>query len=86
MRLGEHAVASLEELKAFTERIEDLASLKNSEKKTLSQKSTEMITTYIAGLNAIYSKLDDVLAEFGYDPVKDNELFLDVQKNIMKNN
>ena len=86
MRLGEHAVASLEELKAFTERIEDLASLKNSEKKTLSQKSTEMITTYIAGLNAIYSKLDDVLAEFGYDPVKDNELFIDVQKNIMKNN
>ena len=86
MRLGEHAVASLEELKAFTERIEDLASLKNSEKKTLSQKSTEMVTTYIAGLNAIYSKLDDVLAEFGYDPVKDNELFLDVQKNIMKNN
>ena len=86
MRLGEHAVASLEELKAFTERIEDLASLKNSEKKTLSQKSTEMVTTYIAGLNAIYSKLDDVLAEYGYDPVKDNELFIDVQKNIMKNN
>ena len=86
MRLGEHAVASLEELKAFTERIEDLASLKNSEKKTLSQKSTEMVTTYIAGLNAIYSKLDDVLAQYGYDPVKDNELFIDVQKNIMKNN
>ena len=86
MRLGEHAVASLEELKAFTERIEDLASLRNSEKKTLSQKSTEMVSTYIAGLNAIYSKLDDVLAEYGYDPVKDNELFLDVQKNIMKNN
>jgi len=86
MRLGEHAVASLEELKAFTERIEDLASLRNSEKKTLSQKSTEMVSTYIAGLNAIYSKLDDVIAEFGYDPVKDNELFIDVQKNIMKNN
>jgi len=86
MRLGEHAVASLEELKAFTERIEDLASLRNSEKKTLSQKSTEMVTKYIAGLNAIYSKLDDVLAEFGYDPVKDNELFIDVQKNIMNNN
>ena len=86
MRLGEHAVASLEELKAFTERIEDLASLRNSEKKTLSQKSTEMVATYIAGLNAIYSKLDDVLAQYGYDPVKDNELFLDVQKNIMKNN
>jgi hypothetical protein len=30
--------------------------------------------------------LDDVLAQYGYDPVKDNELFLDVQKNIMKNN
>jgi HK97 family phage prohead protease len=86
MRLGEHAVASLEELKAFTERIEDLASLKNSEKKTLSQKSTEMVTTYIAGLNAIYSKLDDVLAEYGYDPVKDNELFLEVQQNLMENN
>ena len=86
MRLGEHAVASLEELKAFTERIEDLASLRNSEKKTLSQKSTEMVSTYIAGLNAIYSKLDDVVAQYGYDPVKDNELFIDVQKNIMKNN
>jgi len=86
MRLGEHAVASLEELKAFTERIEDLASLRYSEKKTLSQKSTEMVATSIAGLNAIYSKLDDVLAQYGYDPVKDNELFLDVQKNIMKNN
>ena len=86
MRLVEHAVASLEELKAFTERIEDLASLRNSEKKTLSQKSTEMVATYIAGLNSIYSKLDDVLAQYGYDPVKDNELFLDVQKNIMKNN
>ena len=46
MRLGEHAVASLEELKAFTERIEDLASLRNSEKKTLSSKSTEMVSTY----------------------------------------
>ena len=86
MRLGEHAVASLEELKAFTERIEDLASLRYSEKKTLSQKSTEMVATYIAGLNAIYSKLDDVLAQYGYNPVKDNELFIDVQKNIMKNN
>ncbi len=86
MRLGEHAVASLEELKAFTERIEDLASLRNSEKKTLSQKSTEMVSTYIAGLNAIYSKLDDVVAQYGYDPVKDNELFINVQKNIMKNN
>jgi len=86
LRLGEQAVASLEELKAFTERIEDLASLRNSEKKTLSSKSTEMISTYLAGLNAIYIKLDDVLAEYGYDPVKDNELFIDVQKNLMNNN
>jgi HK97 family phage prohead protease len=86
LRLGEHAVASLEELKAFTERIEDLASLRNSEKKTLSSKSTEMISTYLAGLNAIYIKLDDVLAEYGYDPVKDNELFIEVQKNLMNNN
>ena len=86
VRLGEQAVASLEELKAFTERIEDLASLRNSEKKTLSSKSTEMIQTYLAGLNAIYIKLDDVLAEYGYDPVKDNELFIDVQKNLMENN
>ena len=86
LRLGEHAVASLEELKAFTERIEDLASLRNSEKKTLSSKSTEMIQTYLAGLNAIYIKLDDVLAEYGYDPVKDDELFIKVQKNLMENN
>ena len=86
MRLGEHAVASLEELKAFTERIEDLASLRNSEKKTLSSKSTEMISTYLAGLNAIYIKLDDILAEYGHEPVKDNELFIEVQKNLMNNN
>ena len=86
MRLGEHAVASLEELKAFTERIEDLASLRNSEKKTLSSKSTEMISKYLSGLNAIYIKLDDVLAEYGYDPVKDDELFINVQKNLMENN
>ena len=86
MRLGEQAVASLEELKAFTERIENLASLRYSEKKTLSSKSTEMISTYLSGLNAIYIKLDDVLAEYGYDPVKDNELFIDVQKNLMENN
>ena len=86
LRLGEHAVASLEELKAFTERIEDLASLRNSEKKTLSSKSTEMIQTYLSGLNAIYIKLDDVLAEYGYDPVKDDELFINVQKNLMENN
>src|SRR6056300_798700 len=86
MRLGEHAVASLEELKAFTERIEDLASLRNSEKKTLSSKSTELISTYLSGLNAIYNRLDDALADYGYDPVKDNELFLEVQQNLMENN
>jgi len=86
LRLGEHAVASLEELKAFTERIEDLASLRNKEKKTLSSKSTEMISTYLAGINAIYIKLDDVLAQYGYDPVKDDELFINVQKNLMENN
>ena len=86
MRLGEQAVTSLEELKAFTERIEDLALLRNSEKKTLSSKSTEMIQTYLAGLNSLYIKLDDVLAEYGYDAVKDDELFIEVQKNLMKNN
>jgi HK97 family phage prohead protease len=86
MRLGEQAVASLEELKAFTERIEDLASLRNSEKKTLSSKSTEMVSKYLSGLNAIYIKLDDVLAEYGYDPVKDDELFIKVHKNLMENN
>ena len=47
MRLGDHAVTSLEELKAFTERIEDLALLRNSEKKTLSSKSTELIAKYL---------------------------------------
>jgi hypothetical protein len=44
-----------------------------------------MIRTYLAGLNALYIKLDDVLAQFGYDPVKDDELFLEVQKNLMEN-
>jgi len=86
MRLGEHAVASLEELKAFTERIEDLASLRNSEKKTLSSKSTELISKYLQGVSSIYNRLDDALADYGYDPVKDNELFLEVQQNLMENN
>ena len=86
MRLGEHAVASLEELKAFTERIEDLASLRNSEKKTLSSKSTELIAKYLQGVSSIYNRLDDALAGYGYDPVKDDELFLQVQKNLMENN
>jgi HK97 family phage prohead protease len=86
MRLGEHAVASLEELKAFTERIEDLALLRNSEKKTLSSKSTELVAKYLQGVSSIYNRLDDALAGYGYDPVKDDELFLTVQKNLMENN
>src|SRR5210317_2440222 len=86
MRLGEHAVASLEELKALTERIEDLALLRNSEKKTLSSKSTELVAKYLQGVSSIYNRLDDALAGYGYDPVKDDELFLTVQKNLMENN
>lgn len=86
MRLGDHAVTSLEELKAFTERIEDLALLRNSEKKTLSSKSTELIAKYLQGVSSIYNRLDDALAGYGYDPVKDDELFLEVQKNLMENN
>ena len=86
MRLGDHAVTSLEELKAFTERIEDLALLRNSEKKTLSSKSTELIAKYLQGVSSIYNRLDDALASYGYDPVKDDELFLQVQKNLMENN
>jgi len=86
MRLGEHAVTSLEELKAFTERIEDLALLRNSEKKTLSSKSTELVAKYLQGVSSIYNRLDDALADYGYDPVKDDELFLQVQKNLMENN
>jgi HK97 family phage prohead protease len=86
MRLGDHAVTSLEELKAFTERIEDLALLRNSEKKTLSSKSTELIAKYLQGISSIYNRLDDALAGYGYDPVKDDELFLQVQKNLMENN
>ena len=86
MRLGEHAVTSLEELKAFTERIEDLALLRNSEKKTLSSKSTELLAKYLQGVSSIYNRLDDALADYGYDPVKDDELFLEVQQNLMENN
>jgi HK97 family phage prohead protease len=86
MRLGEHAVTSLEELKAFTERIEDLALLRNSEKKTLSSKSTELVAKYLQGVSSIYNRLDDALADYGYDPVKDDELFLEVQQNLMENN
>ena len=86
MRLGEQAVTSLEELKAFTERIENLASLRNSEKKTLSSKSTELVAKYLQGVSSIYNRLDDALAGYGYDPVKDDELFIKVQKNLMENN
>lgn len=84
-RLGDHAVTSLEELKAFTERIEDLALLRNSEKKTLSSKSTEMLAKYLQAINAVYNRLDDALSSYGYDPVKDDELFIEIQKNLFKN-
>ncbi len=84
MRLGDHAISSLEEIKAFTERIEDLALLRNSEKKTLSSKSTELVSKYLEGINATFNRLDDVLNGYGYDPVKDNELFIEVQKNLAK--
>tara|TARA_R110000751_G_scaffold6308_3_gene27079 strand:- start:151 stop:1053 length:903 start_codon:yes stop_codon:yes gene_type:complete len=84
-RLGDHAVTSLEEIKAFTERIEDLALLRNSEKKTLSSKSTEMLTKYLQAINAVYNRLDDALSGYGYDPVKDDELFIEIQKNLFKN-
>ena len=84
-RLEEQALSSLEEIKAFTERIEDLALLRNSEKKTMSSKSTELLSKYLQGLNAIYNRLDDVLETHGYDEVSDDELFLEVQKNIFKN-
>ena len=80
-------MATLREMRAEkAQKSEDLALLRNSEKKTLSSKSTEMIQTYLAGLNSLYIKLDDVLAEYGYDAVKDDELFIEVQKNLMKNN
>ena len=84
-RLGDHAVTSLEELKAFTERIEDLALLRNSEKKTLSSKSTEMLAKYLQAINAVYNRLDDAMSSYGYDPVKDDELFIEIQKNLFKN-
>ena len=84
-RLEEQALSSLEEIKAFTERIEDLALLRNSEKKTMSSKSTELLSKYLQCLNAIYNRLDDVLETHGYDEVSDDELFLEVQKNIFKN-
>ena len=85
-RLGEHAISSLEEIKAFTERIEDLALLRQSEKKSLSSKSTELISKYLEGLNSTFNRLDDVLNSYGYDPVKDDELFMEVQKNLHNNN
>jgi len=81
-RLDEEALSSLEEIKAFTERIEDLALLRNSEKKTLSSKSTDLIDKYLEGLTLVFNKLDDILNKYGYDPIKDNELFIEVQKNL----
>ena len=85
MRLEEHAITSLEEIKAFIERIEDLALLRNSEKKTLSSKSTDLITKYQEGLTSIFNRLDDVIETHGYDQINDDELFLEVQKNIFNN-
>lgn len=85
MRLEEHAISSLEEIKAFIERIEDLALLRNSEKKTLSSKSTDLITKYQEGLTSIFNRLDDVIETHGYDQIDDDELFLEVQKNIFNN-
>jgi HK97 family phage prohead protease len=83
-RLGEQAHDSLAELKAFIERIEELALLRNSEKKTMSSNSTEIVTQYLAGMNLLYNKLDDILVQFGNDEVADNELFLEVQKTLLK--
>lgn len=85
MRLEEHAISSLEEVKAFMERIEDLALLRNSEKKTLSSKSTDLVTKYQEGLTSIFNRLDDVLDTHGNDQINDDELFLEVQKNIFNN-
>ena len=84
-RLEEHAESSLQEIKAWIERIEDLALLRNSEKKTLSSKSTSLIQKYLEGLTSVYNRLDDVLEVYGYDQISDDELFLEVQKNIFKN-
>ena len=82
VRLGEHAVSSLEEIKAFTERIEDLALLRNSEKKH--PKSARAISKYLQGLNSTFNRLDDLLNSYGYDPVKDNELFIEVQRTLKR--
>ena len=43
-------ISSLEEI-TFTERIEDLILLRQSEKKSLSSKSTGFISKYLEGLN-----------------------------------
>jgi hypothetical protein len=67
------------------ERIEDLALLRNSEKKTLSSKSTDLVTKYQEGLTSIFNRLDDLLDTHGNDQINDDELFLEVQKNIFNN-
>jgi hypothetical protein len=35
-------------------------------------------------MNLLYNKLDDILVQFGNDEVADNELFLEVQKTLLK--
>ena len=83
-RLNDHAFDSLNELKVFIERIEELALLRHSEKKTLSSNATEIVSSYLAGINLIYNKLDDVLAKYGDNEIANNELFIEVQKTLLK--
>ena len=82
-RLNDHAFDSLNELKVFIERIEELALLRHSEKKTLSSNATEIVSSYLAGINLIYNKLDDILAKYGDDETANNELFIEVQKTLL---
>jgi HK97 family phage prohead protease len=82
-RLNDHAFDSLTELKVFIERIEELALLRHSEKKTLSSNATEIVSAYLAGINLVYNKLDDILAQYGDDEVANNELFIEVQKTLL---
>ena len=82
-RLNDHAFDSLTELKVFIERIEELALLRHSEKKTLSSNATEIVSAYLAGINLVYNKLDDILAKYGDDEVANNELFIEVQKTLL---
>ena len=82
-RLNDHAFDSLNELKVFIERIEGLALLRHSEKKTLSSNATEIVSSYLAGINLIYNKLDDILAKYGDDETANSELFIEVQKTLL---